>query len=97
MADVSDSLTPSTQKWTEERLAALIHETLRDELLSVGENFSITSNLIESGLDSLAVTQLMLTLEEATGVWVDEAELTPENLETSETLARCVLTHLGGE
>lgn len=80
--------------WDQARLAALIHATLRDELLSVGDDFTTTSNLIEAGLDSLAVTQLMLSVEEATGVWVDEGELTPENLENSETLAECVLGHL---
>jgi acyl carrier protein len=96
MTEASDGQAAGNDGWDEPRLAALIHQTLRDELLSVGDDFATTSNLIESGLDSLAVTQLMLTLEEATGVWVDEAELTPENLATSETLARCVLTHLSG-
>jgi acyl carrier protein len=81
-------------EWTRERLTELIHRTLRDELLSAGEGFTPTSNLVESGLDSLAVTQLMLSIEEATGVWVDESLLTPENLETSETLAACVHAHV---
>ena len=42
------------------------------------------------GLDSLAVTQLMLSIQESTGVWVDEGLLTPENLESCESLATCV-------
>ena len=46
------------------------------------------------GLDSLAVTQLMLSIEETTGVWVDESLLTPENLQSSETLAACVHDHV---
>jgi hypothetical protein len=37
----------------------------------------------------------MLSIEENTGVWVDESLLTPENLESSETLAACVHEHLG--
>ena len=32
----------------------------------------------------------MLSIEDATGVWVDESLLTPENLKTAETLAACV-------
>jgi hypothetical protein len=36
----------------------------------------------------------MLSIEEATGVWVDESLLTPENLKTSETLAACVHAHV---
>jgi len=80
--------------WTRDRLAELIHRILRDDLLSVGRDFTPRSNLIEAGLDSLAVTQLMLSIEETTGVWVDESLLTPENLASSETLAACVHEHL---
>ncbi|MEN8181446.1 MAG: phosphopantetheine-binding protein [Myxococcota bacterium] len=77
-------------EWTRDRLTELIHQTLRDDLLSVGADFTPASSLIEAGLDSLSVTQLMLSIEEATGVWVDESLLTPENLVSSETLAACV-------
>jgi acyl carrier protein len=71
-----------------------VYEILRDELLTVDESFTPRSNLVESGLDSLAVTQLMLSIEESVGVWVDESLLTPENLESAETLAACVYEHL---
>jgi acyl carrier protein len=81
-------------EWTRDRLAELIHRILRDELLEVSEDFTPTSDLIEAGLDSLAVTQLMLSIEENTGVWVDESLLTPENLASSETLAACVHEHV---
>ena len=77
-------------EWTPERLAELIHRILREDLLEVADDFTPRSNLIEAGLDSLAVTQLMLSIEETTGVWVDESRLTPENLESAETLAACV-------
>jgi len=77
-------------------LAKRIWEILRDELLSVGSDFSPDSDLVESGLDSLALTQLMLSIEEITGVWVDESMLTPENLKSAETLAACVCEHIEG-
>ncbi len=77
-------------EWTRERLAELIHRILRDDLLMPEGEFTPQSNLIDSGLDSLAVTQLMLAIEEQTGVWTDESLLTPENLETSETLAASI-------
>ena len=83
------------QEWTRDRLAELIHRILRDDLLQVSDDFTPASNLIEAGLDSLAVTQLMLSIEESTGVWVDESLLTPENLASSETLAECVHEHVG--
>lgn len=76
--------------WTLEALTEQIHGILRDEILSVDSGFTPDSNLVESGLDSLAVTQLLLAIEERTGVWVDEGLLTPENLKTSTTLAALV-------
>jgi acyl carrier protein len=81
-------------EWTRDRLAELIHRILKDDLLEVSGDFTPASNLIEAGLDSLAVTQLMLSIEESTGVWVDESLLTPENLESSLSLAACVHEHL---
>jgi acyl carrier protein len=86
----------STNGWTRERLTDLIHRILRDDLLAVDGDFSPRSNLIESGLDSLAVTQLMLAIEEATGVWTDESLLTPENLATAETLAASIYEYVAG-
>lgn len=71
-------------------LTQRVFEILRDELLEVDGTFTPQSNLVEAGLDSLAVTQLMLSIEEATGVWVDESLLTPENLASAESLAACV-------
>ena len=81
-------------QWTRERLAELIHRILKDDLLEVKDDFTTASDLIAAGLDSLAVTQLMLSIEESTGVWVDESLLTPENLASCESLAACVHEHL---
>jgi acyl carrier protein len=78
------------QEWTRDRLAELIHRILRDDLLKVSGDFTRSSDLIAAGLDSLAVTQLMLSIEEHTGTWLDESLLTPENLASADTLAACV-------
>jgi acyl carrier protein len=77
-----------------EAITQIVFEILRDEILSAGEGFTPQSNLVESGLDSLAVTQLLLSVEERTGVWVDDSLLTPENLATAETLAALVCAEL---
>jgi acyl carrier protein len=77
-----------------EELTQVVYELLRDEILSAGEDFTPQSNLVDSGLDSLAVTQLLLSVEEKTGVWVDDSLLTPENLESAETLAALVCAQL---
>ncbi len=80
--------------WTLDALEARIFEILRDDLLSVDDSFTPESDLVSSGLDSMAVTQLMLAIEESTGVWVDESLLTPENLASSRALAACVYEQL---
>jgi len=81
---------------TRESLTKRIFEILRDEILGAEAGFSPQSNLVEAGLDSLAVTQLMLSIEESTGIWVDEGLLTPESLATTETLAALVYAQLQG-
>ena len=82
-------------QWNRETLTRRIFEILRDDILEVDGSFTPASNLVEAGLDSLAVTQLLLALEESTGIWVDESLLTPENLASAEALAACVAGILG--
>ena len=60
------------------------------ELLAVGRRLHAAVDLVDAGLDSLAVTQLLLAIEESTGVWVDESLLTEETLASAESLAACV-------
>jgi acyl carrier protein len=79
---------------TQEALTRRVYQILRDELLDADESFTARSNLVDAGLDSLAVTQLLLWVEETTGVWVDESLLTPENLESAESLATLVFEQL---
>jgi len=82
--------------WTIASLTQLILETVQNDLLQVAPDFGPGSNLIEAGLDSLAVTQLMLAIEEKTGLWVDESQLTPENLLSCASLASCVHSEING-
>jgi acyl carrier protein len=81
---------------TREELTQRVYEVLRDEILDPPDSFTTCSNLVDAGLDSLAVTQLLLSIEESTGIWVDEGLLTPENLESAETLAALVHEQLPG-
>jgi acyl carrier protein len=81
---------------TREQLVQRVFEILRDDLLRAGADFTPRSNLVAAGLDSLAVTQLMLAIEESTGVWIDDSLLTPENLESAESLAGLVHRQLEG-
>jgi acyl carrier protein len=79
---------------TREALTQRVFEILRDDLLDVGVDFTPRSNLVAAGLDSLAVTQLMLAIEESTGLWIDDSLLTPEHLESAESLADLVYGQL---
>ncbi|HEY2389272.1 MAG TPA: phosphopantetheine-binding protein [Candidatus Binatia bacterium] len=81
------------QGWTQDELVACVVETLR-RLLQLGPDFTEQSDLIAAGIDSLAVTQLMLAIEDRTGIWIDESRLTPENLRSAVTLAACVYEQL---
>lgn len=83
-------------EYTRDSLTEHVFEILRDEILTADSAFTPKSNLIDAGLDSLAVTQLMLSIEETTGVWVDESLLTPENLASAESLAALVFAQLSG-
>lgn len=76
-------------------LAALEGEVLElvtQRLLDVPAGFGVSSPLAECGLDSMAVMQLLLLIEERFGLWVPEADLLPENLESVRSLAR-LLAH----
>ncbi len=79
----------TTKDWTQAELVECVVDSVR-QLLSLGANFNPQSDLVAAGLDSLTVTQLMLAIEDRTGIWVDESRLTPENLRSAETLAACV-------
>jgi len=85
-----------SMEWTPESLEARIFEIVRDDILSVDQSFSVESDLIAAGLESMGVTQLMLAIEESTGVWVDESLLTPANLASVRSLAACVHEQLAG-
>lgn len=72
---------------TLEELTTRVFEILQGDVLVPHASFSPHSNLIEAGLDSLSMTQVLLSIEEQTGLWVDESELTREHLESAQTLA----------
>ena len=79
---------------TREELEQRIFDIVREDILRVDESFTPDSSLIEAGLDSLALTQLMLAIEESTGVWVDESLLNEETLASVSALAVLVQREL---
>lgn len=90
MANSPSVESPSGETWTREDLVGMVADILETEVLRSDLDLDRTSGLEESGLDSLKLTQVLLSVEERTGLWLDEENLTPENLETVGTLADCI-------
>ncbi|HZR81792.1 MAG TPA: acyl carrier protein [Candidatus Binatia bacterium] len=67
---------------------------LRERLLDLPPEFGPTDRLVEAGLDSMAVMQLLLLVEEKYGVWLPESDLLPENLESVRSFARLLARRL---
>ena len=75
---------------TKQELEQKIFDIVREDILQVDDTFTPQTNLVEAGLDSLALTQLMLAIEESTGVWIDESLLTEETLASVVSLSALV-------
>lgn len=90
MTDKIDPETSSGESWSRSELSEMLIEILETEILNTDAELRPESNLEESGLDSLKLTQVLLSVEERTGLWLDEKHLTPENLRTVQTLADCI-------
>ncbi len=73
-----------------DNLEQTVLHIVRDDILETNEDFTTTTPLLESGLDSFSLTQLLLAIEEETGIWIDESHLTREHLENVETLTDCL-------
>ena len=72
------------QATLEQQLATLIQENV---LQSAGE-LTPESNLFDAGLDSMAIMQLLLLVEDHYGVMPPESDLTRDNFATPRDLAR---------
>ena len=71
------------QQSLEQQLVQLVSE----RLLETQPGFNADSNLYDSGLDSMAIMQLLILLEEEYGVAVPEGELTRQNFSTVRSVA----------
>jgi len=67
----------------EQQLVQLVSE----RLLETRPGFDVDSNLYESGLDSMAIMQLLILIEEEYGVALPESELTRQNFSTVRSVA----------
>ena len=74
----------------ERELLVLVEE----HLLDGADGLEPTSRLSDAGLDSMAVMQLLLLIEERFGLWLPEEDLTRENFACIRSLAGAVARRL---
>jgi acyl carrier protein len=79
------------QESLEQQLVQLVSE----RLLETAPGFNAGSNLYDSGLDSMAIMQLLILIEEEYGVTLPEGELTRQNFSTVRGVAGLIRAHTG--
>lgn len=76
------------QPHLEKHLLQLVSE----RLLDTQPGFGPDSNLYDAGLDSMAIMQLLILIEEEFGVVLPESELTRQNFSTVHSVAGLIRT-----
>ncbi len=71
----------------DQQLVTLVSE----RLLETQAGFGADSNLYEAGLDSMALMQLLILVEEEYGVSIPESALTKQNFSTVRHLSQLIL------
>jgi len=76
-------------------IKADLHEFIFQELIFSpdADNFSDNENLIEAGLDSMAIMRLVMFIEERFNVTLPDNEVEPENIQTIQALQQWILRH----
>lgn len=78
-----------------EEVAQEIAVLISQRLLEVPPGFNSSSNLFELGLDSMAIMQMLLLIDERFGIWLEPSDLTRENFTTALTVAQLLQSRLG--
>lgn len=76
-----------TQEPTADEILAMLRE---ENLVELPGNFSTDGDLFSAGMDSMAVMQLIVIIEERYGAVVGPADAGRENLSTAEALAALI-------
>ena len=68
-----------------------IRELIDGQLIELHAGFGPEEDLFEAGLDSMAIMQLLLILEEEFGVVIPMGEVTRDNFHTTTAITRLVV------
>lgn len=72
-------------------LEAELVTLISERLLETHPGFGVDSNLYDAGLDSMAIMQLLILIEEEYGVAIPESALTRQNFSTVRQVAGLVV------
>ena len=72
---------------TVEQVVAMLRE---EGIVDLGADFAADGDLFAAGMDSMAVMQLIVVVEERFGAVIGPEDAGRENLETPEALARLI-------
>lgn len=67
-----------------------IRDLIRSQLLELPADFGETEDLFDMGLDSMAIMQLLLMLEESFGAVIPMGEVTRDNFYSTNAIASLV-------
>lgn len=63
---------------------------IADNIMELANNFPVDGNLFDQGLDSMAIMQLLLVLEEHMGVAIAVGEVTKENFRSAKSISQLI-------
>ncbi len=86
---------PTTDDARSSRKTKLL-ELVSQDILEVGPDFNAQSNLFDAGLDSMAIMQLLLLIEQNFGIRLPAAKLTQEHFSSIDDLARLMESEAAG-
>ncbi len=70
------------------QLEARVLSLVRDEVLETPAGFTVESDLFDAGLDSMAIMQLLLVLEEHYGVAIPVGSVSRANFKNGRAITR---------
>jgi acyl carrier protein len=78
-------------------LAERLLARIRTELLEVGADFGIDSDLFDAGLDSMSIMQLTLLIEEEYATKLPDRLITRDTFATARQIAGVILAEKGSQ
>ncbi len=78
---------------TPEAIESALCEMIAENLLETPPDFDAQSDLFAAGLDSMAIMQLLVMIEDRFGVAIPPEEMTTENFSTIKSITPVVLQY----